>query len=208
MLLACSIVLAAGLVLFDQLGFPFREVLRDPNGTAFQPWWTGFASLLGLIAWGAAATLFACSAWLRSRDVREGDVVAFLGIGAGIFLVAGVDDALMLHEQALTQGSAREQAVVYAAYAGLAGGWVLRFRRELAGRPLLLVAMSCFAASVVIDALEVSDFLEDYAKYVALCGLFLAGLAELGAAAPRPARAEAIIERGADEGPRAAIPAP
>ena len=178
-LVVVAAVLGIALVLVDQLGFPYREVVRDPNYTAQQPWWTGSLSSLGLVGWGMAATLFACAAWVRRTHRENSECWIFLGIGAGLFGVVGVDDALMLHDEALSRQRHVLQGVIYLGYAAVAGAWAIRFRGELRGRPLLLAAAPLFAMSVVMDVFEISDFLEDYAKYVGLAAVVLAGVQEM-----------------------------
>lgn len=186
--LGAALVLGVALVGLDLAGYPYRRVLQDPNFTADQAWWVGSVSLLGLIGWGVTAATFASAAWVRRLSGEGPRTWRFLTAGAGLFMVAGLDDALMLHEQALQRGSALIEYSIYAGYAGLAGAWAIRFRGELRERGILLVALACLATSVMADVIELpfadEDFVEDYMKYVGLGGLVLAGVREMATAVP------------------------
>jgi hypothetical protein len=189
----------------DAAGFSYVEVLKDPNNTAGQPWWTGGVSLVGLLCWGAVAALFSSAAWIRREVGAAPESWRFLASGAALFVVAGVDDALMLHDGGLSRDSQAAEYGIYGLYAAAAAVWMLRFRDELRLRPLLLVSLACFAVSAVLDAvLDASDSTsvwalpEDYLKYVGLGTLLLSGIRELDAAV----RQGPAADRGQAAGPR------
>lgn len=186
--LAGAAALAVILIGLDQSGFPFEKVLRDPNATANQPWWVGSGSLLGVMGWSIAGALWGSAAWVRRAAAHHRSRTwRFLASGAALFLVAGVDDALMLHEKALSRSDPLLEHGIFVLYAAATVAWVLIFRGELRQRGLLLASLACLGTSMLIDTGDFSRvdeyFLEDYVKYVGLIGLLLTGLSELASAA-------------------------
>jgi hypothetical protein len=206
--LGAAILLAAVLLGLEQLGYGLAEITQDPNDLAEQPWWTGGVSLLGLLAWGAAAAFFASAAFVRRVTGNGVSEVAFLACTGILALLAGVDDALMLHDRALSPGPPRVEAIVLFVYALVAGAWALRFRAHLLKRPGLVFAMGCFAVSVVLDVIYVSELLEEYTKYLGLATFAFASFAELRTAAGMPlesARGDHVPVR-APQNPRSKSP--
>lgn len=189
--LVMAVLVAASLVVVDSAGLSVEVFLRDPNDTPREAWWEGGASLIGVMAWGAASALWGSAAWVRRAAGDRTRMPLFLACGAALFLVAGTDDALQLHEQAISRGSRVVEAAVALTYAVAAVAWIARFRDELFGRGLLIVALGCLAGSVTLDLAQVAtSVVEDYLKSVGIGGLVLAGLSEVGAAVrERPAEA-------------------
>ena len=172
------------LVALHELGYPIELVVTDPNRSAARAWWLAAVSLLGLICWGLASATFACAAWARRAYSEDSSTWLFLALAAGAFLVLGIDDALMLHEEALSRSNRLAQLGVQLVYVSAAAAWAIRFRLQLLQRPLLFGALLCLAASLVIDATSPSVAVEEYAKYVGLWSLVLAGVKEMGSAVP------------------------
>jgi hypothetical protein len=197
--------LALGLVLvgLELVDVSLVDLLRDPSAVPDSPWWSGSISLVGLLLWGGAAGMLLLVG-LVLRDAGEPARARFYLTSAAVVGWFALDDALLVHEEVLTEEAPLPLLLVLVLYGALAAWWALRFRRELArdGRLLAIVAGS-FAASVLLDnanelpGVDVgyrAGVVEDYAKYVGLVALLVWALTvtrrEL-LAARRPARESA-----------------
>jgi len=192
--LAAAVLLGVGLLGLNELGYPPAKVATDPNAVADQPWWTGALSQLGLIGWGIVVGGFAGAAWLRRAGGVPSKEWRFLAFTALLFAAIAVDDALMLHESALSRGEKGVQVGILAIWLIAGGAWAVSYRRQLLARPVLLAALGGLAASLLLDVTSmISDTtgaaVEDYMKYSGLTLLVLAAGIELGATARTVSRA-------------------
>jgi hypothetical protein len=132
-----------------------NAVVREANPDADVHAYTGLVSSLGVLLWctGAAITVFTAlklRSWNRDRE-RAGFLLA-----AGVFTaVLALDDLFQIHE-GLAFLLDLPDVVVLAVYVGLCGALLFRWRREVRHTEygLLGIALTCFAASLVVDALD------------------------------------------------------
>jgi len=211
---AAAVLLGLALLGLNEVGYPVEKVAADPNAVAGQAWWTGAVSQLGLIGWGIVIAGFAGGAWLRRAAGAPRNEWRFCAFTALLFAGVAVDDALMLHESALSRTNEGAQAGILGIWAVAGGLWAAVYRHELLTRPLMLAALGGLATSLLLDVSDIlspttGDALEEYSKYLSLTLLVLASAGELGAAAPfaRPASAAREAARCAD-GADIAAPAP
>ena len=179
-MLAGALVLGVALVGLELADAPLLELLGDPSTVSDSPWWSGSISLLGLLLWGGAAGMLLLAGMVL-RDGGEPKRARFCVSGAAVVGWFAVDDALLLHEELLTEEAGVPLPLVLVLYGALAGAWALRFRRELAPDwRLLTIVVAGFAISVLLDnANELPGVdvgyrvavAEDYAKYVAVAAL-------------------------------------
>lgn len=178
--LAGAVALGLALVALDVAGAPVLDLVRDPAVISDSAWWTGSISLVGLLLWAAAAGMLLITGLVLLEGPERERARFFLSSAALVGWLA-VDDALLLHEDALPHDLGVPQAVVFLVYGLAAGAWALRFRRYLVRDAwLLAVVVGGFGASVLLDnanslpGVEVgyrAAVAEDWAKYVALGAL-------------------------------------
>ncbi len=154
------------------------NLTRDPMAVVRAHPLTGVLSNLGAILWsaGAALPLFT---WLALRAL--GAAGRFQGVLLGGGLLTGLllaDDLFMLHEglypRYLGLGADGEGPIL-ALYGLALAAYLVRGReRLLEARPfLLVVALACFAASVLVDqlpkdAMRGRALIEDGAKFLGI----------------------------------------
>jgi hypothetical protein len=151
---------------------PMGDLTRDPNAVSECPPYTGFLSQAGLFFWAASVAVCffsAAWAWVQRRPMR---VRAFFVASGLITLMLYVDDAFMVHESLLPHLGIPEEAA-YATYLLLVGAYLLYFSRMIlrSDFPVLALALSFFAVSIVGDELDLPHdlgryFLEDSAKLI------------------------------------------
>jgi len=160
-------LVVAGLV---AAGAPVEEVTPDPSSVTGSSAYVGLGSMIGLMMWaGAAGAALTAAFALRARGRRPEEVRFLLATGA-LALVAGVDDAALVHEQIAPAWLGIPQVVVLGAYGVIALAWILRFRERLRESDVLLLGLAgaCFAVSILIDQVLVSRVVEDSFKYLGL----------------------------------------
>ena len=118
-------------------------LMRDPATMAGLPLGHGSLSILGSMAWIAAAAL--CLAAHLARMPGMGSIAALL-------LCLGLDDALLLHEEVLPSAGI-PQALVFAGYLGWLAAIARRLPAHAAGLDLPLLGVACagLGLSMAID---------------------------------------------------------
>jgi hypothetical protein len=155
-------------------GFNAAALMRDPATMVGLPLGHGSLSTVGAMGWAFAAAL--CFAAHLTRMPAMGSI-------AGLLVVLGLDDALLLHEEVLPAVGI-PQALVFAAYLG----WAAAIARQVAAHAaeldagLLAVACTAFGISMGLDVAA-------HAPVVFEDGPKLFGIAVLGWWAFRRARA-------------------
>lgn len=155
-------------------------LLGDPTEIAVLPFYVGLFSGLGVMAWAAAASVGVLG-WRLTRDRSDPDVRELsnaLGGFALLSLVLGIDDLARFHDSVVPWHLGGSKNAVLLVYVVAAFTWGIRFRRVIIERASLpmLVAVSCFAVSILLDALlphrlgAKKEILEDSPKLV---GIFL-----------------------------------
>jgi hypothetical protein len=139
---ALSLVVAAG------FGLDMDAVTRDRVEVTQDPWETALLANVGFILWGAIAAVALFTATL---PVDGPDRLRVLVLGIGVAYLA-FDDALRIHEIVLPKVGVPEK-VPLAVYSLLACAGFLRVVRGLDATPrtLLVLAVGCLGASVLID---------------------------------------------------------
>jgi hypothetical protein len=135
---------------------PVTVFLRDPNALAGSPFYTGALSSLGVLLWGAAATVCFLGASVLREPLSGRGLRPFL-LGAGAFtILLMLDDLFLVHEAVVPRYLGLQDSAVYAGYAGLAATLALRFRRTILTTrySLLLLSVALLAGSVGFDVLE------------------------------------------------------
>src|SRR5919201_5761988 len=154
-------------------GRVYGDFTRDPDAVAVEPFYVGALSLVGLIAWGAAAAaagLAAAVLWTKPPR-REVLSLAFLSL---FTLYLGADDAFQFHEFVLPRHLDVPQRAVYLTYFLVAGGYLVLarsviFRTEwwLLGLALLAFAVS-IGFDIATDANGLPVLCEDGAKLLGI----------------------------------------
>lgn len=133
---------------------------RDPATSGELPWYAGALSHVTVMLWAGGAVAAGLAAALARSSERQADV-AF----AAWLAVLGLDDALLLHDQALPSAGVPELAVL--AVHALISLVVVTELLAVGRMPRLLVTAGAAAlvTSVVVDVVAVNSYLvEDGAK--------------------------------------------
>ena len=135
-------------------GTDLDPVMRDTSAAAGAPYYYGYGSTVGVLLWGVAAGASAATL-LALRQTAERSVLRFFTTTLILTLLLGLDDGLLLHEEALPARGVPEP-LVYAAYLVAAVAWLAINRRLLLARPspLLAVAILGFGLSLALDFYE------------------------------------------------------
>jgi hypothetical protein len=181
---ALVVLLVAGL----QNRVPFSYLSDDPAYLTGSPLYLGLFSNIGMLFWGAAATISLFCAWIvRGSDdpVRWG---TFFRFSALLTLLLLIDDLFLIHElvgrivaggEIIVQGT---EGVIYVAY--LVVWWKTIRQTEFV---LLFLVLGFFSLSLIVD-LGLLDsllrhwhnFVEDTAKILGI-GTWLTYIARTGA---------------------------
>lgn len=174
LILAISAVLI-GMVLFLHFwkGIPIGTLTRDPAAISGSPFYVGFLSQVGIFLWSAAAATCMFSANVLSRTGNP-EVKPFLLVSGLVTLALGLDDAFLLHEEAIPDFFAVPEKAVFASYAALALLFLVKFYSVILKTEYVLLVMASifFGASVALDLLESPGtdlyLFEDGAKLVGI----------------------------------------
>lgn len=168
-----SFVLLALVVLISlAMSIPPGDLTRDPTAVAGVRIYVGFLSQIGIFFWSITATLCLFVALVLPAGTMRTTREFFLAAGA-LTLMLGVDDVFLLHEHFFPYIGVHE-LVILGIYGLCTAAFLLYFRRIILGSEFLLLAMALafFAASVLIDVLDIEwidpYLLEDGAKLIGL----------------------------------------
>ncbi len=172
---AGTAVLGGAVVLYLWKGIPIGNLTRDPANVLDFPFYYGAISSLGILLWGATATLCGFTALaLDGAGVRS----RFLYASAALSGLLLLDDLFLLHEIVFPQKLHLPELLVYGAYA--AGGLLVFvwFRTVIwtTEYPLLLVAGGFLAVSLVADT-ATNDWPDASLKFLVEDGLKFFGIA-------------------------------
>lgn len=159
-LFASALLVLAALVSATTESVSIARLSRDTVASAGLPPHTGALSTLGLLLWGAAATVCFFSARLIARRKGTPSTVRFLIASGALTTLLLLDDAFLLHENAGRIGLSSNAVVLAYAIATVGLFWV--FRKEvLSGEPeLLVLAGALFALAVGADVLHDYEWLK------------------------------------------------
>jgi hypothetical protein len=166
----------AALAVLELLRDDITPLTSDPTTTADLEPWTGLFSTLAVLGWAlSAGVCVLAAAVLNGR--RGGGGGSFFLATAGLLTYLALDDAYLLHEYIAPEVLGVPQPVVLALIAGAALLWATRFRHELAGSDLILLAVAAAALSGSV----VTDTLGGYRLIVVEEWLKLSGIAAVAA---------------------------
>jgi hypothetical protein len=169
-----ALVAAAGVS-----GVPLMWLTRDATAVGEVHPLTGFLSSLGILLWGASATLCLFTAFALRAGITT-EVFRFLlasGLLAAFLLF---DDLFLVHEALAPRYLGMDERLVYAAIVFAAASYALRFRRVIArlGSVTFPIAVVLLASSLFMDVAlgEPLDgvlgqwlyFVEDGAKWLGI----------------------------------------
>lgn len=151
-------------------GASFGELSRDPTTVLNGPFYLGYYSNLGMLAWAAAATTALLGQYLLRR-VGHIEPARLLLVASVITVAIMLDDLFLLHD-AVYRELGIPQYAPFTAYGLAIAAFSWRFRHQL-GASLLLIfaAVSCLGLSAVVDTLfhlQPPYLIEDGAKALGL----------------------------------------
>ncbi len=158
-------------------GRPIDHFFRDPLAVMDAPFYVGLMSNINAMAWFAAAG----AAWMMAMmHIATGGVTRralAIAAMAGMITILGVDDLLMIHEDALQRMLGVSERLTMAVYGLMSCAIALIFRREFAPTPwkLLIPAAAFFAGSILVDVFTTGFgwrlVAEDGLKFFGVVGL-------------------------------------
>ncbi len=173
--LTCAVLIAVtavvGIALSRAFGIGLYDITADPAAATHRPFATGMVSFLGIMGWGAAAASAFVGAAILYRVDPWSERARMLALAGALSAALGIDDALMLHEEALPRYLLVPEIATYGFYATVAvaflrAAWPFLRRTDYL---LLLAAGGAMAASIASDQLLPFNgkitFVEDMAKF-------------------------------------------
>ena len=165
--LAGLLVVACVVARMSDVGI--AALTHDPNSLRGVPFYAGLLSNVGVMLWAATAGVCFFAAGLARRRQR-GQRWFFL-LGGLLTTLLLLDDLFMLHQDVFAGMFGIPEPLTYFAYAAVAAGFLLAFRRRiLAGEFVpLAAALALFGVSVALDVvLPAWELLEDGAKLLGI----------------------------------------
>jgi hypothetical protein len=201
--IALGAALAAAVLVKVRMDVPWYFVMGDPATTTRSPFFLGFISNVGALAWTATATVFLFRHFLERTVAGPSAWSRFL-LCSGLFVaLLGLDDLFLIHDQVVPDYLSASQGAVVAAYAAAGCAYLGVFRHQIAltAYPVLFAAFALLAISVGLDQLQdrwsiylpASGFLEDAAKLLGV-GTWLSYALHTCATLPVPRRSEHAAE--------------
>lgn len=154
-------------------GIPMSEFVRDSNSIADAPFYTGFYSQIGLFLWFSSAAICFFLAQLSNVNFSNQQTRAFFLASGALSLLLGVDDAFLLHEEALPMLGIDEKFTLIT-YMLLVLAYLFRFYNYIFTTSFVVLGFgfTFFAVSVGADAV----IPEQYHSYAVEDGAKMAGL--------------------------------
>lgn len=149
-LIMFGLVICSGKWLFN---VPADQLTRDPNAIAHVPFYIGAISNLGIILWGASATLCLFS-YVALKQYKPGSPLQPFMLHAGIITtILMLDDLYMWHEQMFPEYLKISEHFIYAFYALYLSFIIIRFKKILLESEylILMTAFLFLGTSVVMD---------------------------------------------------------
>lgn len=127
----------------------FRDAPQLSEYLGDHPWKGGF-SMVGNFAWVGAATAFLLTgAVLRSREGRSERNSFFLA-GGGVFLLLGIDDAFVVHDNLaeVVLGKDAAEPIIFSILSIVILAWLVRFRRQILATSYVILALALVGLGV------------------------------------------------------------
>ncbi|MDC3256214.1 hypothetical protein OAU93_02315 [bacterium] len=153
--------LAALVAVYLITEIPLRIFFIDPVAEFNAPMYVGCVSNLGVLLWGAAASVSLFGGCLAFNCKSQNEVAWFLVCSGLISTMLMLDDLFLLHEEVIEDHLFIPQKFVFAAYGVIVLVFLIRFRRMIADSDftLLFLAFLFFSISVGVDLfVEPEDF--------------------------------------------------
>jgi hypothetical protein len=158
------------------LGIDPNPILKDPAAHTAYPFYLGFFSNMGVLAWWTAAVsclLAAAALWKQRRPSWQA-----LAFGGTLSALLGLDDLLLFHEEIFPNYFGIPEPIVFFVYGCVVLFYLFRFRGfHLAmDWQLLAAALTFFFVSAFLDLTNVVEspwwglVLEDGFKFPGACG--------------------------------------
>lgn len=132
----------------------FKDTIELSESDRRVPWKGAFGAV-GALGWIAAST---CCLLTSSVLPRENSDRRYLGAAGLVFLVLGLDDALVIHDHLAPYltGTERSEKVVLGLLGLMVVSWAVRFRSHLRRSDLVLLVMSAvgLGGAFAIDPLQ------------------------------------------------------
>ena len=186
-------VLALAVTAKVRFGIPWHYTMGDPATTVGWPFYVGFVSNTGAMAWTATASIFLFRFYTHRTAGGDARWGRFLLWSGAFVALLGLDDLFLLHDQAFPKYLSIGQPVILAIYGLLAGVYLLRFAPQIARTafPVFLLAFALLGSSVALDQMQDhlsiyppgSGFLEDALKLLGI-GTWLSYAIHTCASAP------------------------
>lgn len=176
--ITATLLLACVYVAHFWKGVPIAYLTQDATVVGNVTFFAGFLSNIGVLFWCATAAVCLFTAALLRAAGRDVPVRGFLLASGLLTAFLLLDDLFRLHETVFPGYLGIPELAVYAAYAALGIGFVLRYhaRAFCAEGTLLMVAMLCLGSSVALDVFPIPGIdpflLEDGFKLVGIVSWF------------------------------------
>lgn len=147
---AVGVGLLATIAIRLRWGIPTEHFLRDMATLTGAPPYLGALSSIGILLWGASATIcLFVAACLPRRDAAR----AFWTYAGILSIALAADDLFLFHEILFPFHLGIPEPMVYVLYGLLAAGFLVLFRRAILETEYVLLglALGWFAASLAVD---------------------------------------------------------
>lgn len=176
LLWGAAVVLLCAVVYFVGVAnrVPLGDLTRDPAAIAFTPFYNGFISMLGIMCWSATAAIWLVGALLVRRNGATGKYFGFFLAGMVLTVLLMLDDAYMFHENLFPNILHLDEKVLYGIYAAYMIYYFWNFTARILESDYLplVIALGCFATSLIIDQVAPGEqfdmFFEDVFKFVGI----------------------------------------
>lgn len=132
---------------------PMRLFFIDPVAEFNAPMYIGLISNLGVLLWGAAASVCLFGGWLCLQSEGHREKGWFLTCAGLISAMLMLDDLYLLHEEVIEDHLFIPQEFVFLAYGVMVLCLLVRFRKLILSTDylLLLLAFVFLATSIAVD---------------------------------------------------------
>lgn len=166
------------LVLFLKLKFDIdtSDLTQDPNSVAGQPFYVGLLSNLGVIFWGASATISIFAGLIGKSKAPSAE--SFLIHSGSLSALLLLDDLLQLHEEFFQYDLHVPEELVLGIYSALAVMIMFRHRKFIlpSNYLILLASLMFFGFSLSVDTfledIPGENLLEDGSKFIGILTWF------------------------------------
>lgn len=175
-----AVVMAAAVIVAERSGFVISSLVRDPASILDVSPFTGMFSSLGVLMWGAAATVCYFGWAILRRQPGQSEEAGLFLWGALLTSLLCLDDLFLFHEEVFWELLRIGEKQFYLAYLLLGAFGVIRYYKVLLRSEYLYlaVAVGLMALSTGMDALRDpvapwEHLLEEAPKWLGICAWLL-----------------------------------